>query len=470
MSSRLSGLTIASALAVAAAACAVDSSPPEADEPVLSSEDAAERRCMPSACPYNCEFTAGASGNRYHNQSPLLKVPASSELRLIWRAREGTELEDGFGTVRGRVVARESPPDFLHCSLEGGKCQADFDCGGKSGAAKKICLAKKAEAKLECCQYQKHFAGKPWVLLNEGVTKSIGGKLHYYAFNVKIETVEYRDRLDNVLTQAGKTLPVSGWVAASDVQLVALHQKQQLEKMPDVAAPPKAHAHYHTKYRMVARDPATYYQPGCKVDGKPCTYHVVRGTRRKKQPGCDGGSFLAQVGADGPKPQDYMGRPGGVVNMLYQTPGVGGASADTFPLNTIFHRAKLPDACGSDHITIPLYKAASSKAEAIAWSKKKQTDGTCGPPRAGKSQTYYYGFVWDGARRRYGWVAVDALEKVAGDEPTTTCGCVAKCKGAAQGQAVLPDNPAFEPYCQSTAETYCASSGGLESSQFVACN
>lgn len=88
---------------------------------------------------------------------------------------------------------------------------------------------------------------------------------------------------------------------------------------------------------------------------------------------------------------DYLRRQGDVVNLIYNTPGreLGGYSVDTFPIGTHFHRAR-----GVNQITVPLYRPGSTRVSA--------------------EMHFVYGFVWDGAERRYGWMAREALEAASG--------------------------------------------------------
>jgi hypothetical protein len=96
--------------------------------------------------------------------------------------------------------------------------------------------------------------------------------------------------------------------------------------------------------------------------------------------------LCADVRPCGPAPNHYMLRPGGVMNIIWSLPGVGGVSNDTYLVEGAavhFRRAK-----GVPLLSVPYY----------------DKDSPAGSPAVGQMQ-FMYGHVGD----RYGWVAVEAL-------------------------------------------------------------
>lgn len=88
----------------------------------------------------------------------------------------------------------------------------------------------------------------------------------------------------------------------------------------------------------------------------------------------------------GPVPNHYLVRPGGVMNIIYSLPGVGGVSNDTYLVDGAalqFRRAR-----GVPLLSIPYY----------------DKDSPAGSEPVGRMQ-FMYGHIGD----RYGWVAVEAL-------------------------------------------------------------
>jgi hypothetical protein len=186
---------------------------------------------------------------------------------------------------------------------------------------------------------------------------------------------------------------------------------------------------------------------------------------------CPEGRFLAFRGSGGPNALHYLGRPGGVANLLYQTPGVGGASVDTFPIGSYFRRAALPKGCGGQHWSTTLYEAADTLAESKAWADKKRKGGYCGPPESSKELDFFYGYVFDGAHRRYGWMAKAALQPA----PDPVCGCEVKCAGAGEtatwAKISLGGKDALVgSECQKFAAEQCGNAGkGVASHAYVPC-
>lgn len=157
----------------------------------------------------------------------------------------------------------------------------------------------------------------------------------------------------------GRLTPASGWIAQSD-----LVDARRLDGYT-LALDDPGEGEYQARWRMVPGNRARFenlYIHG--PDGHP--YHAT----------------------------DYLVRPYGLIHLTYSVPGfsLGGHATDSFPLGAIFHRAR-----GVNQIEIPLY----------------------GPHgyRSRYSLHFAYGFVFDGVRRRYGWVAKEALEQVEDPPP-----------------------------------------------------
>lgn len=96
--------------------------------------------------------------------------------------------------------------------------------------------------------------------------------------------------------------------------------------------------------------------------------------------------LCADVRPCGPAPNHYMLRPGGVMNIIWSLPGVGGVSNDTYLVTGAavhFKRAR-----GVPLLSVPYY----------------DKDSPAGSSAVGQMQ-FMYGHVGD----RYGWVAVEAL-------------------------------------------------------------
>ncbi len=170
------------------------------------------------------------------------------------------------------------------------------------------------------------------VRINFGQRKGIHGVRHVYAFSVKLKS----------------GLRASGWIREG--ALVDGH----IDYMPTVRARDPGQGDYQTVFTITGGDPAAYaglkVNPGVAVDG-------------------------------GQNATDYLRRTGEVVNLLYNLPGMGGVSDDTFPVGSRFRRS-----LGVAHVTIPLY----------------HPNGTV---RVG-----HLDFVYGHVGSRYGWIAREALD------------------------------------------------------------
>jgi hypothetical protein len=170
------------------------------------------------------------------------------------------------------------------------------------------------------------------VQVNYGQRKILAGSRHVYAFS----------------THLTSGLSASGWVREG-----ALAQGN-ITYMPTVRGRDPGQGDYATTFTIVNGPLDTYR--GLKV-----------------------GQNIAPDG--GVNATDYLGRTGGVVNLLYNLPGYGGVSTDSFPLGTQFHRSH-----GVSEVAIPLYHPESSV-------------------RVG-----HLNFVYGHVGGRYGWIARDALD------------------------------------------------------------
>lgn len=87
-------------------------------------------------------------------------------------------------------------------------------------------------------------------------------------------------------------------------------------------------------------------------------------------------------------------------NLLFSVPGfgLGGASSDHFPAGTKFRRISVPTTSGRPSISIPLWTANSAGRYIV---------------RSG-SMRFVYGYIVGDGTKRFGWMALDALEVATG--------------------------------------------------------
>jgi hypothetical protein len=87
-------------------------------------------------------------------------------------------------------------------------------------------------------------------------------------------------------------------------------------------------------------------------------------------------------------------------NLLFSVPGfgLGGTSSDHFPAGTRFRRISVPTRSGLPSISIPLWVANSSGRYIV---------------RSG-SLRFIYGYIVGDGTRRFGWMALDALQTSTG--------------------------------------------------------
>jgi hypothetical protein len=115
--------------------------------------------------------------------------------------------------------------------------------------------------------------------------------------------------------------------------------------------------------------------------------------------------YNSQVGADGhERAGDYLPlvRANGQrsANLLFNVPGfgLGGASEDHFPAGTKFRRIEVPTRTGKPSISIPLWIADGNGNYVV---------------RSG-SMRFVYGYIVGGGAKRFGWMALDALQVSTG--------------------------------------------------------
>jgi hypothetical protein len=168
------------------------------------------------------------------------------------------------------------------------------------------------------------------VRINFGTRKTIAGEPYVYAFASK---------LTNGIT-------ASGWVR----ELALKHGP--IKRMPTVKGKNPGNGDYQATWTVTGGDPTKF--EGLKVTK-----------------GFDD---------SGRNATDYLKRPGDVVNLLYNLPGMGGVSIDTYPINVKFKRSK-----GVGELDVPVYVAGSTKVARV--------------------MKFIYGHIGS----RYGWIARDAL-------------------------------------------------------------
>lgn len=168
------------------------------------------------------------------------------------------------------------------------------------------------------------------VQINYGLRKPLAGTNHVYAFATTLTTGVH----------------VSGWVRETALK------HGPITRMKTVRHHDPGAGDYQTVWTVTGGNPAAF------------------------------GELKVSAGFSGPgrKATDYLTRPGGVFNLCYNLPGMGGVAIDTFPVNVPFRRAR-----GVSQLEIKLYPPGSAKAA-----------GT---------MSFVYGHIG----QRYGWIARDAL-------------------------------------------------------------
>jgi hypothetical protein len=218
-----------------------------------------------------------------------------------------------------------------------------------------------------------------FVLINYGARKSIGGTDHVYAFATKLEGGVH----------------ASGWVREKALK------HGPIGRMPTVRLHDPGQGDYDTVWTVTGGNPAAF--AGLKV------------VKDYDDGGCNA--------------TDYLARPGGVVNLLYNLPGSGGVSIDTYPLNVPFRRSR-----GVLELDVSLYHEGGTKVV--------------------RTMAFVYGHIGN----RYGWIARDALS-ASGPSGACYARC---CDESLQG----PVATAGAAACHDATKGMCATRGHVRRSEF----
>ena len=195
------------------------------------------------------------------------------------------------------------------------------------------------------------------------------------------------------MTGAARGVPASGWVP-----LDAVVDKANLVKMGSHAA------------RVVRSLAKTSYVVKAAEDWNqsPQTYdHELLPAWTKATLGKASKHVIPQAG-------DYLLRTGNVINLIYSTPGAGGASTDTF--------------------VVEKDRLAFARAKSTAARPTLVRVGVADPKR--KSMVFAYGSI----AGRFGWLALDAIKSgnvvsVAAPRAEVASGTPSVCDGKPNGTA-----------------------------------
>lgn len=210
------------------------------------------------------------------------------------------------------------------------------------------------------------------VRINYGLRKHLHGVNHVYAFAAKLDT----------------KLMASGWIKESAVK------DGPITRMKTVALTDPGHGDYETVWTVTGGNNAEY--EGLKV------------VKDWSDGGCNA--------------TDYLVRPGGFFNLLYNLPGSGGVAIDTFPLGVTFRRAK-----GVNQLDINLYNPGGTHVV--------------------DKMYFVYGHVGG----RYGWVAKAALTAASDPGGGSGGGSGGSSGGGAAGSGGDPTPP---PPADPTGQCY----------------
>ena len=251
---------------------------------------------------------------------------------------------------------------------------------------------------------------EPDVRINYGPRKMLAGTSHVYAFATRIACDGSACPSD--------TLSASGWVRETALS------HGPIARMQTIAHRNPGQGDYATVWTVTG--------------GNPAAFGELRVT-----PNYSGSDRRAT---------DYLARPGGVVNLLYNLPGLGGMSLDTFPVNVTFLRSR-----GVNQLEIKLYQPQSGAD-------------------TGRTMKFVYGHIND----RYGWIAKDALAASPAPAPSTpatppqppppppstpsTYPCEIKCCS----QSYVVSQTSDSSQCQAQSQTMCQSEGHVQWSKFNA--
>ncbi|MBL8678086.1 MAG: hypothetical protein JNK05_02930 [Myxococcales bacterium] len=178
------------------------------------------------------------------------------------------------------------------------------------------------------------------VMINFGQRKELRGRTHVYAFAVGLRGGVH----------------ASGWVDQGAIV-------GPIGRMPTANARNPGHGDYETDFVITGGDPGEFgtlkVRPNIRLD--------------------------ENVAAT-----DYLARPGNVVNLLYNLPGLGGVATDTLPVGAPFRRS-----LGVLARDLPLYRPSSA------------------------TQVRVMRFVYGHVNGRYGWIARDAIAPRPASMPST---------------------------------------------------
>lgn len=205
------------------------------------------------------------------------------------------------------------------------------------------------------------------VMINYGQRKQLRGRTHVYAFAV---------------TLRGGT-HASGWVDQASIV-------GPIDRMPTANARNPGRGDYETDFMITGGDPGEFgtlkVRPNIRVD-------------------------------DNVAATDYLVRPGNVVNLLYNLPGLGGVATDTLPVGAPFRRS-----LGVLARDLPLYRPSSS------------------------AQVRVMRFVYGHVNGRYGWIARDAIAPRPGLTPATPGeGSMPPSEPPMSSEPSMPSEPPAEP-------------------------
>jgi len=200
---------------------------------------------------------------------------------------------------------------------------------------------------------------------NFGMSKVLNGRLHLYAFAVKIRPSPHVRQLAGGEIDADGTLRTSAWLPLDRV----VDQDTLLERvglgkvrLPHLPLSP-------VSYRITGGDPARYMTEHGEL-------RIVRDPR------------------SGAVPSHYLRRPSGTVNIIYSVPGfgLGGQGLDSF---LVTNEVTFRPALGVRRFVRPTYFPAEHPLRGR---------------RSGKTMTFVYGAASaPGVEPVYGWVAAEAL-------------------------------------------------------------
>lgn len=212
------------------------------------------------------------------------------------------------------------------------------------------------------------------VKINFGGRKSIGPTTYVYAFATKLDLGYY----------------ASSWIPESALDHGPIGMPSLNGKVP-------SGGDYQAVWTVTGGDPNLYGD-----------LKVVKGSKSNNEAA-----------------SDYLLRTGNVINLLYNLPGMGGVSIDTFPQGVKFLRSK-----GVPELGIALY------------------------PKGSKQKVGVMKFIYGHIGERYGWIARDAL--VQDPAPSGQQGygqCYVRC---CDGELVGPIATENAPTCHDVSQGACA--------------